>query len=180
MSFYRSVAGWFLPWALLGIVVGVVIWAGIGMLGDDDIDPVAVTSDSSPSPSGSGEPSPKVSPSPDEVAEATEPPPSKEPKAKVKPKLITKDVTVQVLNATTNRPDGDDVMADKLAGLGYEIVAVGDANRVYQETTVLWSFDEARPAAEALAERFGWKVDSKPPNLSASVDIHVVVGDDFQ
>jgi hypothetical protein len=179
LSFYRSVVGWFLPWALLGIVVGVVAWAGIDMLGGDEMDPPVATAARSPSPSVTPEASPTESPSQVEVAEET-PEPKAEEEPKVKPKLITKDVTVQVLNATSNSSDADDVMADKLAKLGYDIVAVGDANRVYQETTVMWSFEETHPVAKRLAERFGWAAGPKPANLSTTVDIHVVVGEDFE
>jgi hypothetical protein len=62
--------------------------------------------------------------------------------------------------------------------LGFEIVTVVDAARIYEETTIFWSTDESRPAAEALASRFGWIVESKPANLSADVSVHVVVGQD--
>lgn len=171
--------GWFLPWALLGIVVGIVAWAGIEMVGGEEMDPPVATADRSPTPSEKPEAPRTESPSPVETAEET-PDPEPEGEAKVKPKLITKDVTVQVLNATSNSSDADDMMADKLAKLGYEIVAVGGANRVYQETTVMWSFEESRPIARRLAERFGWTAASKPENLSTTVDIHVVVGDDFE
>ena len=69
-------------------------------------------------------------------------------------------------------------MARRLADLGFEIVAVGQASRVYGDTTVFWSSTSSRPAARALGKRFGWKIDPAPGSLSTAVDVHVVVGSD--
>lgn len=174
--YYRSIIGWFLPWALVATIVGVGVWVGVDVLGGDEIqEPPAPAAASSPSPEASSE---EPTPEP-EVSEEPEPEPEPEKPAKPEPKLITEDITLQVLNATTSNPDADDQMADKLASLGFEVIAVGGANRVYQETTVFWSFAEAKKAAERLAARFGWGVAPKPSNLSTTVDLHVIVGEDF-
>lgn len=187
LHYYRSVGGWFLPWVLLAAVVGIVVWVGVDVLGKDDISTpeppeaaVAVSPLESPEPESSPEPVAAVTPTPTE-----KPKERAEPKTKVKgkktkrPPLITEDITVQVLNATNGSPDADDRMADKLADLGYEVVALGEANRVYERTTVFWSFPAAKEAAQRLAERFGWASALKPSNLSNQVDFHVVVGQDF-
>jgi hypothetical protein len=84
---------------------------------------------------------------------------------------------VQVLNATSSS-SADDMMADRLASLGFDVISVDSASGSYPRTTVFWSYPEATAAAEALARRFGWVVDEKPSNLSATVALHVVVGDD--
>ncbi|HEV3472033.1 MAG TPA: LytR C-terminal domain-containing protein, partial [Actinomycetota bacterium] len=68
--------------------------------------------------------------------------------------------------------------ADRLSELGYEVVAIEGSSKQYPATTVFWSHPRAQDAAEALAERFGWLAQPKPANLSATVDIHVVVGSD--
>lgn len=173
--YYRSIFGWFLPWALVAAVVGVGVWVGVDVLGGDEIqEPPAPAVASSPSPEETAIPSPTPT-----VSEEPEPEPEPEQPKKSEPKLITEGITVQVLNATTSNPDADDQMADKLASLGFDVIAVGGANRVYQETTVFWSFAEAEKAAERLAARFGWGVAPKPSNLSTTVDLHVIVGEDF-
>jgi hypothetical protein len=70
----------------------------------------------------------------------------------------------------------DDDMANRLAGLGFEVIALGGANKEYQATTVFWSVADSQEAAERLAERFGWVSGPKPDNLSPSVKLHIVVG----
>lgn len=154
------------------------MWVGVDLIGGNQIEepPPVVTGASSPSSSPQDEPSETPTPV---ATRSAEPEPKKTKSKPAQPKLITEDMTVQVLNATTDDPDADDQMADRLAGLGYDVIALGGANRVYQATTVFWSFDESRKAAERLAARFGWESGPKPSNLSTTVDIHVVVGEDF-
>jgi hypothetical protein len=174
--FYRSVAGWFLPWVMVAGVIGVALWVAVASLGgDDDASPV-LSRERSPSP---------------EVEQPVAPPPSVTPEPekpeKKKPKpaeteapeeeLITDGITVQVLNASGS-PGAEQPITDELTGLGFEIVTVVDASKVYEQTTVFWSTDESRAAAEALAARFEWIVEPKPANLSADVSVHVVVGRD--
>jgi LytR cell envelope-related transcriptional attenuator len=170
--FYRSVAGWFLPWALIAAVVGIAVWVAVATVGDDG---------TSPELSSGRSPTPKVeSSAPAPVAkESKQPKPDPEPSETpdVLPKLITNGISVQVLNGSGS-PGADRVMADRLEKLGFEIAAIVEASKVYERTTVFWSSDETKPAAEALAERFGWTVEPKPQNLSADVSVHVVVGQD--
>lgn len=174
--FYRSVAGWFLPWALVATVVGVALWVAVASLGGDDgTSPVLSRDETSPTPRTQ-----TVAP----VAPPTEAPPPKKDKPP-KPEeteapedeLITEGVTVQVLNAS-GTPGAEEPVAAELTELGFEIVTVVDASKIYEQTTVFWSTDESRPAAEALAARFGWIAEPKPANLSVDVSVHVVVGQD--
>lgn len=179
--YYRSVFGWFLPWLLVAAVVGVGVWVAVDVLGGTEIEePPSSAAVATASPSATPEDEASETPTPTETESAD---PEKKKKKKKDdsgpPELITEGITVQVLNATTGNPDADDQMADKLAEVGYEVIALGGANRVYQRTTVLWSFAEAREAAERLAQRFGWDSGPKPSNLSTQVDLHVVVGEDF-
>ncbi len=181
--YYRSVFGWFLPWLLVAAVVGVGVWVAVDVLGGTEIEePPSSAAVATASPSVTPEDEPSETPTPTET-ESADPEQKKQKKKKEDdsgpPELITEGITVQVLNATTGNPDADDQMADKLAEVGYEVIALGGANRVYQRTTVLWSFAEAREAAERLAQRFGWDSGPKPSNLSTQVDLHVVVGEDF-
>ena len=91
--------------------------------------------------------------------------------------LITRGVTVQVLNAARSRAVTSRVVR-RLRRAGLNVVVVNPAAVRYRATTVLWSRAEGRPAAAALAERYGWRAAHKPRNLSRSVTIHVVVGTD--
>lgn len=92
------------------------------------------------------------------------------------PKLVTKGVSVQVLNGTNKTGPGN-AMAYRLRKLGYDVLVVNPASS-YSETTVFWSKPNAKVAATALGARFGWRVAPKPKNLSSDVSIHVVVGKD--
>ncbi len=179
--FYRSVLGWFLPWILIGLVVIVAIWFLVGAIGGDEVMPTAA--DRSPSPTPSAEPSE----SPTEIVVAS-PKPSRAHAPKPKPKrtkskkpaevaLITEGINVQVLNGTSDT-SADDAVAGSLAALGFRIEAIDDSSKAYSQTTVFWSYPEARKAAEALAARMGWLVQPKPDNLSTQVALHVVVGED--
>jgi hypothetical protein len=151
----------------------------VGALGGEDPRPtVAVertaeeTTDPDPTVSGlrvAAEPDP--TPTDEPVSRPTSDP-KEEPV-----KLITKGVTVQVLNGTM-KSNAARAVADRLSSLGYSIVTVEESSRVYSETTVFWSTDASREAASALAEHFGWVAEPKPANLADTVSLHVVVGAD--
>jgi cytoskeletal protein RodZ len=176
--FYRSVIVWFLPWVVIAGVIGVAVWIGVDALsGGGETHPVVV---GAKSPSAKPTPTPKKSSSPKPVES-----PSASPKASPSPSatpdksqpLITDGITVQVLNAS-GVAGADQAMSDRLTRLGFDVIAVQQAATAYPRTTVFWSFSESKPAAKALAARFGWIAQPKPENLSASVDMHVVVGAD--
>lgn len=175
--FYRSLLGWFLPWLLIALVVGVAIWFWVNALGGEEIQPS--TADRSPSPSPSAEPSPTetelVLATPKATASKTpKPKASKEPKDVA---LITEGINVQVLNGTADTL-ADDEVAETLTGLGFSVEAIDDSSKGYAQTTVFWSYPEAQTAAERLATRMGWLAQPKPENLSDTVALHVVVGED--
>jgi hypothetical protein len=166
--FYRSVVGWFLPWVLIVAVVGTAVWVAVDAADrDGDVTPSPKTAASrSPSPS----PSATASPSPgdkggDGEGEGED------------VELITENISVQVLNASSG-PDAGDAMAQRLEDLGFRIAAVSTAATPYTETTVFWSHADTREVAVRLAAKFGWVALPKPDNLSADVSIHVVVGED--
>lgn len=178
--FYRSLIGWFLPWVLIAAVVAVGVVVAVDALSGKEItdpDPVAAASpEPSPTPFAEATPTPDDRDSPEpEPSEAPSPEPTRSSPQKAE--LITQDMTVQVLNGT-GVASADDDMADRLAGLGFEVIALGGSNKEYQATTVFWSVPESQEAAERLAQRFGWVSGPKPANLSATVKLHVVVGMD--
>lgn len=175
--FYRSLVTWLLPWVVMAAFILIAVWVAIDAVSGDDLEtnPVArETRSAEPEPTESDTPEPVDTPEPD-PEETKEPKKKREREREVA--LITEDITVQVLNGTGST-DADDRMADRLGSLGYEVVAIEGSSKQYSATTVFWSYPDARAAAEALADRFGWIAQPKPSNLSSTVDIHVVVGDD--
>jgi hypothetical protein len=172
--FYRSVVGWFLPWVMVAGVVGVALWVAVASLGGDDGASPALSRDRSPSPKTEVV-APVVPPT--ETAKPKKEKPPKPEETEAEEELIVDGITVQVLNAS-GTPGAEDPVTTELTELGFEIVTVVDASKIYEETTVFWSTNESRPAAEALAARFDWIVESKPANLSVDVSVHVVVGRD--
>ncbi len=171
--FYRSVAGWLVPWLLVAAVAITAVTIAVDAIGgnsDEDPPPVAQSETRE-----SQEPaSPSPSPSPTVKAKKIK---KKSPAPSEEVELVTEGISVQVLNGTAS-PDADTLMADRLAGLGFDVYTVDSASSAYSQTTVFWSYAEARPAAEALAKKFGWASGEKPSNLSTSVALHVVVGTD--
>lgn len=176
--FYRSVLGWFLPWAVVAAIIGAAVWVGVdALIGKAQINsPLVARPEPSPKPTPTASPTPSESPSPS-------PKPSPKPKPRATGDrgrdraLITEGMSLQILNATTSA-EADDKIADRLAGLGFDVEAIGASSKQYPRTTVFWSYEDAREAAERLAARFGWIAAVKPENLSATVDLHVVVGAD--
>ncbi len=190
LYFYKSVALYFLPWALVAAIAVTAVWAGVSALGQDELStrpppPRKETRKEGPADSKKIAAAPTQSPetpaatpsptSPSPTASATTSPSPTEDDGSKTP-LIT-DVTVQVLNGTSASA-ADDAVATRLSDLGFDVVAVQPASTSYPETTVYWSTVDSKDAAEALGERFGWQIGRKPENLSPSVAIHVVVGAD--
>ncbi|MDQ3661349.1 MAG: LytR C-terminal domain-containing protein [Actinomycetota bacterium] len=188
--YYQSVVGWLVPWALVAVVALTAVWIAIGALGRDDLDtrPPGGAAAQGPEEPGNGtadEPSePSVSPTPSQSPEPQQPqeeeepdePKRDEPADRPKPELITEGISVQVLNGTSSSAAGR-AMISRLTRLGFDVV-VTFPSTPYDNTTVLWSNQRARPAAKALAARFEWRSALKPANLSSSVDLHLVVGAD--
>jgi hypothetical protein len=88
------------------------------------------------------------------------------------------ETTVQVLDAGGGSTAASDV-ADVLADLGYDVVAINPSRIDYDVTTVLFTADNDAEAEglHARDERFA----ATAPNerLSEGVDLHVVVGPDW-
>lgn len=176
LHFYKSVVAWFLPWVLIAVVVGTAVWIAVEAVsgateGSAPAAAATATAEPTAKPEATAEPE---TPEPDKT-----PKPSEEPTPTPEPEdpLITEGITVQVLNATDSA-EADDRMADKLSKLGFTVVAVESASSRYDATTVFWSSDETKEAAQRLADKFGWVAEAKPENLSTTVSLHVVVGAD--
>lgn len=179
VHFYKSVVAWFLPWVLIAAVVGTAVWIAVEAVSGatEGSSPVAAASspaEATDAPDPTPEPE---TPEPKESAEPSPDPTSEPTKAPEDEPLITEGITVQVLNATDSA-EADDRMADKLSKLGFTVVAVESAASRYDATTVFWSTEAAKEAAQRLADKFGWVAEAKPENLSTTVSLHVVVGAD--
>jgi hypothetical protein len=178
---------WFLPW-LLAAVVGIgALWIGIdAALGGDEAGPVteppgrsgaAADPSATPEDDGSDTASPDASPTPAETDEPeAKPDPKKKEKKKPSGDLISDGVPIQVLNGT-NVSDAGTSIGDKLAGLGFEVVAVNTWHTT-TNTVVYWSEPGDQKAAMLLADRFDWEAEPKPSDLSTEVRLHVLVGGD--
>lgn len=180
LHFYKSVVAWFLPWVLIAVVVGTAVWIAVeAVSGATEGSAPAAASTTTAEPTADPGPTPEpATPEPDKTPKPSEEP-TEEPTPTPEPEepLITEGITVQVLNATDSA-EADDRMADKLSKLGFTVVAVESASSRYDATTVFWSTDEAKEAAQRLADKFGWVAEAKPENLSTTVSLHVVVGAD--
>ena len=183
--FLRSVGAWALPWLLILAVLAVALVVVLDMVGNDPIR--TGTGDDQPSGASAVE---TEGPEPTETSEV-EPEAEKDDESqaaegggnedggnskKKAPKLITEGIDVQILNGTSEGGI-DDVMADKLARLGYTVVAVSPSGRAYDETVVFWTAGSEDVGA-ALADRFDWKLEPAPSNLSSEVHLHIMVGAD--
>jgi hypothetical protein len=180
LHFYKSVVAWFLPWVLIAVVVGTAVWIAVEAVSGatEGSSPVAAATTTAEPTAEPDETAPPETAAPEETPEASsEPVETPKPTPEPKEPLITEGITVQVLNATDSA-EADDAMADKLSKLGFTVVAVESASSRYDATTVFWSTEEAKDAAQRLADRFGWVAEAKPENLSTTVSVHVVVGAD--
>jgi hypothetical protein len=186
--FVRSVAAWALPWLLIVGVLTIALVVVFDMVGNDPIRTAADGKETQAARTPAEQES-ETPDDPDEAAaqaeaEAEAPEPESEPKDEENvderksedPKLITAGIEIQVLNGTAD-PEADDLIADRLARLGYTVVAVSPASVSYGETMVFWTGD-AEKIGSLLAERFDWGLDPAPSNLSSEVHLHVVVGED--
>jgi hypothetical protein len=143
---------------------------------------VAPAETSAPSPTSASSPSVASPPTPGRATEiddageaATEPDAGDAPRADVKPPART---TVQVLDGGAG-PGATQEVVTLLRDLGYDIVAVSGARCCYDETTVLYTSGNL-PLGRAMADRDERFAAVRPsPNLSESVDVHVVVGRDW-
>lgn len=174
------------------IVAAAVLFALIGAVTDEDTDPVAgdptedVTPTATESPTGGGDVTDEpTSPAPTTPAETATPTPTDgatetaTDDPTTDPRIDPATVSVQVLDAVLDDAGATAAeVADQLAADGYQLIAENPAVRVYEQTTVFFVADN-RPAAQQIAEDYGFSVvEPAPDNLSSSVDVHVVVGQD--
>ncbi len=165
---------------LAALVVGlaVVFW-GVGQIrggGAADEQPT-VSAPTTPAATTPATSTPVGTPSPTDGATPTATPTGPATPTEPTATLAPADVSVQVLDATGGEGGAAEVAAD-LQDAGYEVVAENAAVTTYEQTTVFYTEDR-QDAARQIADEFGYPVvEAKPDNLSSSVDVHVVVGQD--
>ncbi len=165
LPFLRSLLAGMVPWLVVGVVVAGSVWVAVTTVGGDESQPEVVVP--SPTETVEGLPDPVITPTP-----------SDEPTPEDDEPVDFEGVTAQVLNATGGVEGAGQDMADRLARLGFDIIAIDTALGEIDVTTIYWTSSSGRPAAEALASENGWIAAEKPEDLSSSVDIHVLVGKD--
>ena len=173
-----SVAGYALSWVVGAAVVGGALWVAVNAVGGDaaDVTPTATPTDRATS-EARATPTPSPTPtraSPEKDGDGREA--NDDGGAGDGTEFSLAGVSAQVLNGTGGVEGAAAAMADRLAREGLEIIAIDTAYGNFSETTVYWSSAAAEKPARALAERFGWIAKPKPARLSASVDLHVIVG----
>lgn len=165
LPFLRSIVAGMIPWLVVGAVVAGAVWVAVNTVGGDESQPEVVAP--SPTESAEGLPEPVITPTP-----------SEEPTPDDDEPVDFEGVTAQVLNATGGVTGAGQEMADRLARMGFDIIAIDTALGEIDVTTIYWTASSGRPIAEALASKNGWIAAKKPDNLSSSVEIHVLVGKD--
>ena len=173
-SVVRNLAG---ALALVALVTA-AFW-GVGRFQADSAGPgpIITGSPSEPSePPASTPPSTEGSDSPS-PSESVEPSETQTP---APPAIDPASISVQVLDAAGDGGEKATDVAAKLRAAGYRVVAETDAVRVYEESTAFFTRGH-QPAARQIAEFLPAfdVVDEKPANLTDSVNVHIVVGEDY-
>lgn len=135
-----------------------------------------------PPPESEGAPQPGLapsilagSPSP-ALSQTPSPSPSASPTASIAPSRIS----VQVLDATGDGGVRARTAVARLRADGYKVVATNEASRIYSRTEVFYSPGHEAEARQ-IAAAYGFSsVRPKPSNLTSSVDVHLVIGRDYQ
>lgn len=127
-------------------------------------------------PDPDGGPDPEAGADPDTDAEAD---PDTDAEALLAAAPPPQETTVQVLDGVGDSPNLGQLVA-ALEDLGYVVVATNPASVDYAVTTVLYSANR-EAAARALQARDPRIAEIRPnPGLSEDVDLHVVLGADWQ
>lgn len=124
-------------------------------------------------------PKPVASEPREEPTDSVDGPTAKEAKALIDAARPPEETSVQVLDAGAGS-SATSAAQDALTELGYDVVATNTSRIDYPETTVLYTQgnDAEAEALRARDARFGEIALNE--RLSDAVDIHVVVGSDWQ
>lgn len=163
--------------AALFVVALAAVFGVIGLLRDETggteiLDEPIATPEPTPEPST---PSPSDTPS-EAVLPTSSPTPSETGVAAGD--IAPADISIQVLDGTDTNDGGMARVVTALREGGYNVVAENNSVNIYEQTTVFFT-EGNEDAANQVAAQFGYEVVlPKLDNLSDSVSIHVVVGED--
>lgn len=179
--------------AIALVIGGMLLFTLIGAVSadDDDGDPTAApTTDAADTEASTAPPTDTATdgdattdggtdaptdpaPTGTETDTATEPPPTE-------PQFEPAEISVQVLDAVGDGGATHGAILDCLEQAGYDDLIPNSASRIYTETTVFFTAGEENQAmAQQVASTISVaSVEEKPANLSDSVPVHVVVGED--
>lgn len=176
--------GGFAAFLVLALVVG--LFLSFRPAGFEEMPDLASDGDATPAPDDRAAEEPQGRPAgedggDDEEPEAEEDPGLTQEEAQelIDAARAPEETSVQVLDAGGGSGAASDV-ADVLADLGYDVVAVNPSRADYDVTTVLYTRDNdaEAEALHARDERFAQTAPNE--RLSEGVDLHVVVGPDWQ
>lgn len=167
--FWRSVVLFVAKWAIVAALPALAIWGVFRLAnqpGEKPKEKVVATSSPTPTVSASASASPSETPS---ATPSATPSPTKSP---TKGKL-------QVLNGS--KTTGLALKAaERLQKDGYDVVNVAKAAGDYAKTTVYYQSGQ-KTLADQVARLLGaTEVKPAPSNLSRSIPVTVVVGDDYR
>lgn len=175
--------------ALALVVGGALLFTLIGAVSDPDgagdgSQPVATSTpaDDASTPSATAseaDGTPTTAPTDPTTAPTAEPTAS-DPATTEPPAIDPSGVTIQVLDGSDDGADQDTVVAC-LEAAGYSsLITSNQARTTYSTTTVFYTAGEdSQAAAEQVAQALGLTaVEEQPGNLSDSVPVHVVTGQD--
>lgn len=90
------------------------------------------------------------------------------------------EISVQVLDAAGDGGTRMQALVAELRADGYRVVATGQARRIYERSTIFYT-DGAQEKAWFVSSEYPALtiVEEKPSNLTSSVEVHIVVGEDY-
>ncbi|MDX1511274.1 MAG: LytR C-terminal domain-containing protein [Nitriliruptorales bacterium] len=163
----------------LVIVAALVFW-GLSAIGNDDGGVVVAnpTPTATPTQAPTGAPTPTVAPSPTPTPTPT-PSPTPTPTVTATPEPPVTNPSIQLIDAVLD-DDGAafNRVKSQLQAAGWTIRFETSSFRVHDETKIWFTPGNESVANEIRADLGFGIVEPAPSNVSASVNVHVVVGKD--
>ena len=168
--FWRSAVLFGLKWLAIGVLPLLVILGIVRLVTSEEQPVETVPQAVDPAPSPEPETEPAVTETVEEEQPQESPPPSPTAQA---------NLAVQVLNGSDTEGRGN-AAATELRSEGYEVVAVGNAARKYEKTTVFYQAGYERQANDVARVLGAEVVEPAPDNLDKQIPVTAVVGNDYE
>ncbi len=162
----------------LVLVVTVLFWI-IGRVRGPESPLITQPAPTSPTPTVTSEPTTPTPATPTGLTAAPAPTPTLTPSPTVT--IPPSEITVQILDAAGDGGSAASDLGRRLRQAGYRVVATNQAVRTYQRSTLFYT--QGHEADARVIQRDFPEfvvVDEKPANLSGNVDVHAVVGRDYE